>query len=420
MATRTLCKYFSIDGQLHGRLSTSGGVFGFLRNGRLDSVLRINERLMIRIAPFGMDLVLSSYYLAAPLLLIELKANPVELGLVGSITAAVHMILAHRMGPLSDRFGRRRLILLGPLLFTLSCLLAAITNQVKVILLLSALNGLCLSLFWPSIQAWVADLRSTSGLARDIGTMNMAWTASHLIGPVVSGFLFGIHSKIPFLFAASLSSMLFILSYESIHDRPGIPKAYEPVTKTSLQISKENFLYSAWIANFMSWFILGNARYQFPKLARELGNTPQTVGLLMGCLGFSLFLGFFVLRGSELWHFRRRYLFGAQALAAMGLLLLALSNSALPFALALMLIGFSASVTYYSSLLYAIRLSTQKGRGTGFHESILSVGALIGPILGGLGAHLFNLRIPYLICLFFLITAVACEMAFLKGKDAYD
>jgi len=43
---------------------------------------------MIRVAPFGMDLVLSGYYLAAPLVLIELKANPVELGLVGSITSA--------------------------------------------------------------------------------------------------------------------------------------------------------------------------------------------------------------------------------------------------------------------------------------------------------------------------------------------
>jgi MFS family permease len=168
----------------------------------------------------------------------------------------------------------------------------------------------------------------------------------------------------------------------------------------------------------MSWFILGNARYQFPKLARELGSSPQTVGLLVGCLGFSLFLGFFFLRGSDLWHFRRRYLFGAQTLAAMGLLVITLSNSPLLFALALILIGLSVSVTYYSSLLYAVRLSQQKGRGTGFHESILSIGALVGPMLGGLGAHFFNLRIPYLICLFFLLAAVACEMAFLRKKDA--
>ena len=375
---------------------------------------------MIRVAPFGMDLVLSGYYLAAPLLLIEFKANPVELGLVGSITSAVHMSLAHRMGPLSDRFGRRRLILISPVLLTFSCLFAAVTHHVEVILLLSALNGLCLSLFWPPLQAWVADLQTKSGLARDIGTLNMAWTASYLIGPIISGFLFGFDPRLPFFFAATLSSVLFLLSYRSIHDRPGKVKGKEPVAETPSSPWHKNFLYSAWIANFMSWFILGNARFQFPKLARELGSGPQMVGLLIGCLGFSLFLGFFLLRESDLWHFRRRYLFGAQALAAGGLLMIYFASSPFFFALALILIGLSASVTYYSSLLYAIRLSSQKGRGTGFHESILSIGALVGPILGGLGAHFLGLRIPYLICLLFLLAAVASEAVFLRRKDTTD
>lgn len=377
-------------------------------------MIRIDERLMIRVAPFGMDLVLSIYGLAAPLLLIELSANPIELGLIGTMTAAVHMALAHRMGPLSDRFGRRRLILLSPLLLALSALLAATTHQVKVILLLSALNGLCLSLFWPPLQAWVSELRTETDVARNIGTLNMAWTAAYLLGPLLTGFLFSLHSRLPFLCAAAFAVLLFLLGYTSIHDRKTVASE-KPLTPRETRGPIRNFLYAVWIANFVSWFVLGNTRYLFPKLATELGNGPRTIGVLMGCLGFSLFLGFFALRTDTRWHFRKRYLFGAQALGAMGLLIIFVSREAFWFALALALVGLSASVTYYSSLLYAVRLSAQKGKGTGRHESILSTGALLGPLLGGLAAQATGLRTPYLICLAFLLAAVCLEVLLLRG-----
>jgi len=378
---------------------------------------RMDEGLMIRIAPFGMDMVTSLYSLAAPLLLIDLKANPIELGLAGGLTSAVHMTFAHRMGPFSDHFGRRRLILMAPLILSFSCLIAMIADRVKIILLLSALNGLCLSLFWPPFQAWVADRRTGLGLAKDIGTLNLAWTAAYLVGPLSSGFLFALQPRLPFLFAAAIAFLLFLLCRGSLQDRQEKSPVKEPLASADVRPADKRFLYVAWIANFTSWFLLGNMRYQFPKLARELGTRPQTVGILMACLGLSLFLGFFVLRATSLWHFRRRYLFAAQALAAAGIAILSLAGQTLWFALALGLVGFSASVTYYSSLLYAVQFSPGKGKGTGRHESILSIGALTGPVLGGIAAYLAGLRAPYLVCMVFLVAAVFFELALLRRKD---
>jgi MFS family permease len=376
--------------------------------------------MVIRVAPFGMDLVLSFYGLAAPLLLIALKANPIELGLIGSMTSAVHMALAHRMGPLSDRFGRRRLILIAPLLLVLSALIAAVTSQVRVVLMLSALNGLCLSLFWPPMQAWVAEYQTGSSMARNIGTLNLAWTAAYIVGPIISGFLFSIQARLPFLVAAGLSVLLFLLGYTSIHDRKPPVQEKETHGQGETRERDRSFLYAVWIANFMSWFILGNTRYQFPKLATDLGISPQVIGILIGSLGLSLFLGFFILRASSLWYFRRRYLFGGQAFGCIGVLIISFADKPFFFALALFMIGLSASVTYYSSLLYAVRLSAEKGKGTGRHESILSIGALLGPLLGGLSAYYVSLRAPYLICFFFLLVALVFQVALLRKSHVPD
>ena len=130
----------------------------------------------------------------------------------------------------------------------------------------------------------------------------------------------------------------------------------------------------------------------------------------MGCIGFSLFMGFLILRQNGDWHFRRSYLLGSQLLAGSGLLLFVISGHPMLFALALILIGMGSSVTYYSSLYYAVHLIRKKGRGTGIHESIVGSGALLGPILGGIAAQYAGLRTPYLLCLVVLFLAVVAEI----------
>ena len=375
--------------------------------------------MTVRLAPFGMDVVFSIYYLAAPLLLIDLKANPVQLGLVGTLASAVHMGMAHLMGGLSDRLGRRPLIIAAPVIFSTTCLLMTQVREVWIILALSVVNGFCLSIYWPSLQAWIADRQTGTGLARNIGNFNLSWTAATLVGPILSGFLYGLSAGLPFFVAAAIALMLFLLVFTTVQEstRPSSEKV-EPVdTETSNR--RRNFLYAAWVANFASWFILGNARYQFPKLARELNIPPHLIGLLLGFLGFALFSGFFLLRRTDRWHFTRDYLFGAQILALVGVLLIIVSKEPILFALAFVMIGLSCSMTYYSSLYYAVHLLKKKGRGSGLHESILGGGAVLGPILGGVAAQYAGLRAPYALCIAVLAAAVGAELI-LVNKNHSD
>lgn len=380
----------------------------------------VNEKTTTRIAPFAMDFVFSVYYLAAPLLLIDLNANPIQLGLVGTLASSMHMGMAHLMGHFSDLFGRRPLIIAAPLIFLTTCILMTQVSAVSTILALSVFNGLALSIYWPSLQAWIADHPSGSGqkgLARDIGTFNLSWTAATLAGPILSGFLYSLYPRLPFVAGAATALLLFLLVFTSVHEGRTRVEAQTPSTDAETSTRRRGFLYAAWVANFASWFVMGNTRYQFPKLARELDIASHTIGLLLGFVGFALFLGFFCLRRTDRWLFSRGYLLGAQLLAVAGISLIGFTSQPVLFAFAFAMFGFSCSVTYYSSLYYAVQLLKKKGRGTGLHESILGGGAVLGPILGGVAAQYAGLRAPYLLCLAVLLAALGAQAVLMKRGD---
>jgi MFS family permease len=324
------------------------------------------------------------------------------------------MSMAHVMGRLSDRFGRRRLLITAPLLLAATCLLMAFAQEISFILALSLVVGLCMTLYWPAFEAWVADQQTGSGLAQNIGDFNMSWTAASLTGPILSGFLYSIYPRLPFFVSATLALVFFLLIFHCIRDRRPLAVEGHGRIEVEEDVSQLHFLYATWVANFASWFVIGNARYQFPKLARELDIPPYVIGLLVGCIGFAMFSGFFILRTSERWHFNKRHLLGAQFLSVAAALLISRVDSPGLFALAFILLGTSSSVTYYSSLYYAVHLLKAKGKGTGLHESILASGAILGPVLGGVAAQYTGLRGPYLLCFGVLLMAMAVEWILLR------
>jgi MFS family permease len=112
-------------------------------------------------------------------------------------------------------------------------------------------------------------------------------------------------------------------------------------------------------------------------------------------------------------------LFGAQALGLVGVSLIIVSNQPALFASAFAMIGLCCSMTYYSSLYYAVHLLKKKGKGSGLHESILGGGAVLGPILGGVAAQYVGLRAPYFLCIAVLAAAIGAQYLLLKKQISH-
>ena len=146
----------------------------------------------------------------------------------------------------------------------------------------------------------------------------------------------------------------------------------------------------------------------------------RTLGFLFFLVGLSQPCLFVLLGRVKGWHYRLELLLFSQALASAGLIIIFYTSATPLFALSFILIGISAGMSYFSSLFYSLDSPSVRGRKTGFHESILGTGLLLGPLCGGLVARYYDLRAPYLLGSALVVCAIVLEVVIyrnsMKGK----
>ena len=164
-----------------------------------------------------------------------------------------------------------------------------------------------------------------------------------------------------------------------------------------------------WIANFGTWITIGIIRFLFPKLCVGLGISSVSIGSINAVLYASWALMFMVLIRYRRWAYRLAPLLRFQLLGVLAVLLLWLRPSAGMFYLTFALFGFSAAMTYLSSMFYAQDGAADRGNKSGLHEMILGLGMLVGPFIGGGLAEAFSLQTPFLFAGAVIIGAMAVE-----------
>ena len=116
------------------------------------------------------------------------------------------------LGALSDRFGRRP-VLLGSIfglgmMFLLSALATSLTG-----LLLARIFGGVLAANFAVANAYVADITTPENRAKSFGMIGAAFGIGYIVGPMVGGLLGSIDIRLPFYVAAGLSMLNFIYGY---------------------------------------------------------------------------------------------------------------------------------------------------------------------------------------------------------------
>ncbi|MBE0477836.1 MFS transporter [Candidatus Aerophobetes bacterium] len=370
----------------------------------------MNKRgsIILYFIPFLADMVMGTVMISVPLLAIFLGASSVTLGFLGFVPGAVFVSLCFIFGKLSERYQRKNLLIFGLFFYILSSLVLCLTFRIYQLYISMAITGVAAAMFWPTLEAWIAEIKSKRPLARRMGAFNVSWSTGQTLGPLVGGVLFGVAMKLPFYFTLFVSLCgFFIFLWRG--PKVTLSTTVEPLLK---DFSPHLPLYTnlSRLANFTLWFSLGIIRYIFPKLGTSLGISPSFLGFLMFSLFLSQTLTFYGLGKVHSWHYTIFPLILFQALALTGLVIILMSSSLALFFPAFVCMGLGTGMTHTSSLFYSVNSPLQKGPRAAIHETILGVGALLGPLVGGIVAQNFSLRAPYLMAALVVGTGMIAQI----------
>lgn len=93
------------------------------------------------------------------------------------------------LGPMADRFGRRRMMVIGLLVFVVAGVLLAGVGTLAAAGIAFALYGLAKVLYDPAVHAYLGDTVPYERRARVVGAVELSWSAAWLLGVPASGFL---------------------------------------------------------------------------------------------------------------------------------------------------------------------------------------------------------------------------------------
>ncbi|MCE5233240.1 MAG: TCR/Tet family MFS transporter [Mizugakiibacter sp.] len=125
-------------------------------------------------------------------------------GVFGTLFALIQFVCSPIQGALSDRFGRRPVILLSNLGIGVDFLFMALVNTLPLLLVGRCISGMTAASF-TTANAYIADVTPPEKRAASYGLLGSAFGIGFIIGPALGGFLGNWHLRAPFWAAALLA-----------------------------------------------------------------------------------------------------------------------------------------------------------------------------------------------------------------------
>lgn len=224
-----------------------------------------------------------------PLYAKSIGASTAEVGLIAFSFMMIASILAIPLGSLSDRFGRKRLILVGLSMSSLTSFALAFTKTPGEMMVIYALAGLGASSFAPAMSSFVGDITSVERMGRSYGWYTSSMQVGMASGPAVGGLVAGYAGYASsFLFSGALILVGFLvaLTLPVLIGKEPRYGGLQHIRDTLGELGGNRKVLACWLATFCIAFAFGVFHPFFPLYAQTIGLTAFTIGILFGVNSF--------------------------------------------------------------------------------------------------------------------------------------
>jgi DHA1 family tetracycline resistance protein-like MFS transporter len=367
---------------------------------------------------FGIVLPLLPFYAQS------FGATAFLVGLLSTSFSLMQFLFAPVWGRLSDRVGRRPIILLGLLGSSISYLIFGLAHSLAVLFLSRIFAGIAGANI-STAQAYIADSTLPENRAKGMGLIGAAYGMGFIFGPAIGGILSQHGLSTPAFFASALAFLNFMAALFLV------PESLRPENRRKtmqygmrLENIRKGLQHPAlgvlFVLFFISTFAFANLEATFALMTQKRFNLDaHHNGYLFAYIGVLIT----IVQGGVIGRLVKR--FGERRLLTAGLFCMIFGLGLLPYSpsirvlllvLVILTFGNGSANPSISSLISQLAGPEDQGGILGVAQSLASLARIIGPIWGGFTFDTFGFQYPYLTGGVFMAVAFGLSLTVLRQK----
>jgi len=375
------------------------------------------------------DFVQALFIFTATRYLAEQQPGSMSLGVLGACNFLSYALSSAVSGHVSDRFGRRRLIASGSVVFAASFVVALQSLDPPLVYVATMLSGAAAGMIFPPVIAMITagQVHGDHGRAASAPLIAFClwWNAGVFFGQSGGGLLFGAGTQVCLVIAMLAAGMIAPLVIGLRRVEPAAAGTAEPETKAppARSATPRFFAVAGWFANIGCAFTMSLVLFIFPKLATSIAIPAETHGFMLGAMRLLVIGVYVLLHFTTFWRHRMWPSLASQAIAVCGLLLLAKADGVVPLTAGLMLAGVMTGYVYFSGMFYSTTSfkNERKGLASGLHEATLAIGFTGGSLGGAYIADAMGVRAAFEVAIAVLLVFMALQFlarVFVHGRNS--